>query len=202
VVLPGAARRAKKLLSSKAMPERVKRVMGSQPTVSRTDETVIVEFEGFFRAVFPKAVRVALRVTGDRGAAEDAAIEALAKAHCRWSRIGPKSWRDAWVLRVAANEAIRRLPRPRDELPRVFETSDPADDIVIRQALCAGLQALPRRQREVIVLRYLLGLSETEVASLLAVSQGTVKTHLRRGTETLRARLGRNLKEEHLARFI
>jgi RNA polymerase sigma-70 factor, ECF subfamily len=175
--------------------------MGSQPGRFEHGPTATVEFEGFFRTVFPKAVRVALRVTGERCAAEDAAIEALAKAHSRWDRIGTESWRDLWVLRVAANEAIRRLPRPRDELPRVFEKSDPADDVVIRQTLCAALLALPRRQREVLVLRYLVGLSETEVASLLVMSNGTVKTHVRRGTDRLRARLGGNLKEQHLARF-
>ena len=53
-------------------------------------------FEAFFRAVFPKAVAVARRVTGDRAAAEDAAIEAMAKAHLRWRRIGPAPWREAW----------------------------------------------------------------------------------------------------------
>ncbi|HTW00406.1 MAG TPA: sigma factor, partial [Streptosporangiaceae bacterium] len=69
------------------------------------------DFEAFFRAAFPKAVSVARRVTGEHAAAEDAAIEALAKAHLHWQRIGPAPWREGWVLRVAVNEAIRRLPR-------------------------------------------------------------------------------------------
>lgn len=175
--------------------------MGSDPGVARTARTGAVDFEGFFRAVFPRAVRVAFRVTGDWDAAEDAAIEALAKAHFRWNRVGTQPWRDLWVLRVTANEAIRRIPRPRDELPRVFDTSDPGDDVVIRHTLVAALAALPRRQREVIVLRYLIGLSEIDVATFLVVSHGTVKTHLRRGMDRLRERLGGNLKEEHLARF-
>jgi DNA-directed RNA polymerase specialized sigma24 family protein len=63
------------------------------------------DFDSFFRGVFAKAVAVAQRVTGDRGTAEDAAVEALAKAHLRWRRIGGQPWRDAWVYKVAVRRA-------------------------------------------------------------------------------------------------
>jgi RNA polymerase sigma factor (sigma-70 family) len=212
-------------------------------------------FEAFFRAVFPKAVAVARRVTGDRAAAEDAAIEAMAKAHLRWRRIGPAPWREAWALRVAVNEAIRRLPR-RPPMPAPAreaaargratvgarldgrddgrdhgrddgvqdghwgvgrhpagrartlregadgeraEGTDLAEEVVLRQALAAALRRLPRRQREVVVLRYLVGLSETQVAETLDISYGTVKTHLRRGIAGLRKNMDQDLTEEHLA---
>jgi RNA polymerase sigma factor (sigma-70 family) len=158
------------------------------------------DFDQFFRGVFAKAVAVAQRVTGDRASAEDAAIEALAKAHFRWERIGCQPWRDVWVLRVAVNEAIRRLPR-RPAVPHLLDTGDLADEVVLRQTLTAALQKLPRRQCEVIVMKYLLGLSETQVAAALDISHGTVKTHLHRGMAALRQTLGRNLKEEHLARL-
>ncbi len=181
------------------------------------------DYEAFFRVVFPKAVAVARRVTGENAAAEDAAIEAMAKAHLRWQRIGPAPWRERWVIRVAVNEAIRRLPRPapgaRDDVAsrdawtsgegrgdRAFgdraagqPVSDPAEEVVLRQALAAALQRLPRRQREVIVLRYLVGLSEAEVAAVLDISHGTVKTHLRRGIAGLRRDMDQDLKEERLA---
>jgi RNA polymerase sigma factor (sigma-70 family) len=185
-------------------------------------------FEAFFRAVFPKAVAVARRVTGDHAAAEDAAIEAMAKAHVRWHRISSAPWREGWVLRVAVNEAIRRLPRAtvgaRDDVAsdeawagreRPFQAdgravgvaaasqrgqgSDPADEIVLRQALTAALRRLPRRQREVVVLRYLAGLSETQVAEMLDISHGSVKTHLRRGIAGLRKDMDQDLREETLA---
>lgn len=159
------------------------------------------EFDRFFRAVFPKAVAVAQRVTGERSSAEDAAVEALAKAHLRWRKIGAEA-RHPWVMKVAVNEAIRRLPKSR-ELPRdqFLVASDPADAIALRHTLATALGALPRRQCEVIVLRYLVGLSETEVASTLNISHGTVKTHLRRGISRLRDTVGRELKEDHLARL-
>jgi RNA polymerase sigma factor (sigma-70 family) len=168
-------------------------------------------FETFFRAVFPKAVAVARRVTGEQAAAEDAAIEAMAKAHLHWRRIGTAPWRERWVLRVAVNEAIRRLPRATpgarddgralgdDAAGRRMGGTDPAEEVVLRQALSAALRRLPRRQREVIVLRYLVGLSEIQVAQTLDVSHGTVKTHLRRGLAGLRKDLDLDLKEERLA---
>ena len=161
-------------------------------------------FEAFFRAAFPKAVAVARRVTGEHAAAEDAAIEALAKAHLRWQRIGPAPWREGWVIRVAVNEAIRRLPRatPRaggDVASDNAWTGDPAEEIVLRQTLTAALRRLPRRQREVVVLRYLAGLSETQVAEMLDISRGTVKTHLRRGIAGLRKDMNQELREETLA---
>lgn len=158
------------------------------------------DFDSFFRSVFPKAVAVAQRVTGERAAAEDAALEALAKAHFRWRKIGDEPWREPWVLRVAVNEAIRRLPRHRPA-ERPSTTKDPADDVALRQTLTVALGQLPRRQCEVIVLRYLLGYSETQVASALGISQGTVKTHLHRGMSALRGTLGQQLKEEHFARI-
>jgi RNA polymerase sigma-70 factor (sigma-E family) len=156
------------------------------------------DFESFFRGVFPKAVAVAQRVTGDRPSAEDAALEALAKAHFRWKRVGSQPWREAWVYKVAVNEAIRRLPRsgPIEVAPAA---GDPADQVALRRTLRAALRQLPRRQREAIVLRYQLDFSEAEVAATLGVSQGTVKTHLHRGIAALRQTVGPALNGEHLA---
>lgn len=61
-----------------------------------------------------------------------------------------------------------------------------------RRAVRAALDGLPRRQRECVVLRYLLDCSTEETAQILGVSTGTVKTHLHRGL----ARLGVVLKEQ------
>jgi RNA polymerase sigma factor (sigma-70 family) len=158
------------------------------------------DFDSFFRSVFAKAVAVAQKVTGERAAAEDAAVEALAKAHLRWAKIGREPWREVWVFKVAVNEAIRRLPRQHAAY-RLPDVSDPADDVALRMTLTAGLQKLPRRQCEVIVLRYLLGYSEAQVACALGVTRGTVKTHMHRGMSALRGTLGSQLKEEHLARI-
>jgi RNA polymerase sigma factor (sigma-70 family) len=149
----------------------------------------------------PRAVAAAQRVTGERASAEDAAVEALTKAHLRWSYLAGEEWRDLWVLRVSVNEAIRHLPRvARPVTPP--EGVDLAEMVATREMLGWALTALPRRQREVVVLRHLLGLSEVEVAMALQISHGTVKTHLRRGLAVLRSRLQPDRKERDLAALL
>jgi RNA polymerase sigma factor (sigma-70 family) len=63
----------------------------------------------------------------------------------------------------------------------------------VRQAL----QALPRRQRAVLVLRYFADLPEADVAVLLGCSAGTVKTHAHRGLRALREILKEDRYERH-----
>jgi RNA polymerase sigma factor (sigma-70 family) len=153
------------------------------------------DYDDFFRQVLPRAVGVARRVTGERAAAEDAAVEALARAHLHWQRIGVLPWREAWVLRVAAREALRHLPRqrPLSVLPAM---DDATESVALRQALIAALRRLPTRQREAIVLRYLADMTESDVGLALGIRQGTVKTHLHRGLAALRVLIGRDFKEE------
>jgi RNA polymerase sigma-70 factor (sigma-E family) len=153
-------------------------------------------FEATFRSVYPQAVRVARRILGDSGTAEDIAAEACTRAFVHWKRLGREPWREAWVLRVAANLALdtaRRRPAP--YVPHDAETSE-ADLVVLRGALVAALGSLPRRQRDVVVLRYLTDLSEADTAGALGVSEGTVKTHLSRGLTALRRTLGPTVEED------
>jgi RNA polymerase sigma factor (sigma-70 family) len=56
-----------------------------------------------------------------------------------------------------------------------------------------ALASLPRRRREVLVLRYYLGLSEAEIAAVLGISPGTVKSTAARGLTTLARVLGETL---------
>ena len=172
------------------------------PSWEPTSAAAPVErFEVFFRRLLPRAVAAAQRVTGERASAEDAAVEALTKAHLRWSHLAGEEWRDLWVLRVSVNEAIRHLPRVARPVAAAEEI-DFAEMVATREMLGWALTALPRRQREVVVLRHLLGLSEVEVAMALQISHGTVKTHLRRGLAVLRLRLEPDRKERDLAALL
>jgi RNA polymerase sigma factor (sigma-70 family) len=132
---------------------------------------------------------------GDDATAEDVAAEALARAYARWSRVAELPYRDAWVLRVAANLAIDETRRRRP-LGTVAPSPDPDDATTLRLALSAGLRSLPRRQRQAVALRYLAGLSDREVAGALGISIGSVKTHLHRDRAALRAAFGPNVDLE------
>jgi RNA polymerase sigma factor (sigma-70 family) len=155
-------------------------------------------YDDFFRGILPRAVAVARRVTGERASAEDAAVEALARAHLHWRRLVDLPWRDAWVLRVTSHEALRHLPKAPSSAAAPLSTGDAADSIVLRHALVDALRRLPARQREAVVLRYLADLSEHDVGLALGIQQGTVKTHLHRGLAALRLLLGQDVKEEDL----
>ncbi len=151
-------------------------------------------FEAAFDDLFPRAVRLANRMLGDRAAAEDVAAEALARAYARWPKVGALSHRDGWVLKVATNLSIDRLRR---RVPEVWPQveADFEDGVELRMALNAALVTLAPRQREAVALRYLGGLSDQEVALALGISLGSVKTHIHRGLKGLRRRLGAGLEE-------
>jgi RNA polymerase sigma factor (sigma-70 family) len=151
-------------------------------------------FEAAFDELFPRAVRLANRLLGDRAAAEDVAAEALARAYARWPKVGGLSYRDGWVLKVATNLAIDRLRRRTPEMwPSA--AADFEDAVELRIALNAALLTLAPRQRQAVALRYLGGLSDQEVALALGISLGSVKTHIHRGLKGLRGRLGAGLEE-------
>lgn len=155
------------------------------------------DFDEFFYSVLPRVLRVGQRLTGNRQAAEDVATEAFARAYARWSKVGSLTYRDAWVLRVATNLGIdaarRRLTAP--ALDQEAEVLDFADVIALRTTLVAALAALSRSQREAVVLRYLIDLSEDEVASALGIRPGTVKSHLHRAVTTLRSKIPPDSKD-------
>jgi len=153
------------------------------------------DFDSAFRVLFQPAFRVAYGILGNIEDAEDAAAEALARALVRWRRVSRLPYREPWVMRVAANVAID-MARRRRPLTQTAEVVDDATDAVaLRVALSAALAALSRRQREVVSLRYVAGLSERDVATCLGISVNSVKKHMLRGTTTLRERLGPEWRE-------
>jgi RNA polymerase sigma factor (sigma-70 family) len=146
-------------------------------------------FEDAFRPLFVLAHRVARRILADPDRAEDIAAEALSRAYAHWSSIGHQPYREAWVVRVTMNLALNDVRRRPPPLPREVVLSQ-EDAAVNHLLLVDALATVSARQREVLVLRHLAGLSEVEVAEHLGLGLGTVKTHLRRGREAMQARLG------------
>jgi RNA polymerase sigma-70 factor (ECF subfamily) len=153
------------------------------------------DFEVVFDELFPRAFRLARHIVGDAALAEDVAAEALARAYARWPKVSRLPWRDAWVLRVAANLSIDHVRRRVPVAAAVAALSPDEDAITLRLALAACLRALPRRQRQAVALHYLAGLTDGEVAQALGISAGSVKTHIHRGLTALRARLGTDIDE-------
>jgi len=142
-------------------------------------------FEEEFDHLYRLAYRVSFRLLGDRAAAEDAAQEALARAYVRWRRV--EGYAAAWVSRVATNLALdlHRQTRRAALMPAPEQAGVDAY-AVQRLDLRRVISELPRRQRQVVVLRYLADLSEEDAANAMGCSVGTVKQHAHRGLERLR----------------
>ncbi len=149
-------------------------------------------FEEAFDVLFSKAMRVAYRILGNAAAAEDVAAEALARTYVNWRKVRDLPYREAWVLRVAGNLAIDETRRRTPEIDLRI-APDPQDTAIIRLVLGSALRKLSRRQRDVVVLRYLMGLSEEEAAEALGISLGTLRTHGTRALTSLRKRVGHDL---------
>ena len=155
----------------------------------RMTRVVPRSFELAFADLYRLAYRVAFRILGDRSEAEDVAQEALARAALRWSRLHERP--EGWVCRVASNQAIDRYRRRRRQLQVLAGPVGIVDErLGERGDLVTALRKLPRRQREVVVLRYLADFSEQDVAVALGCSVGTVKSQASRGLSALRNHFG------------
>ena len=142
---------------------------------------------------YPRLVAAVALVSGSRPAAEDAVQEALLRAWERSERGEQIESLPAWVTTVSLNLArsgLRRVLAERRARARLGGTSsgelEEADRLDLEQALAA----LPRRQREAVVLRYYLGMDTREVARVLRVGEGTVKSTLFRARAALARALG------------
>jgi RNA polymerase sigma-70 factor (ECF subfamily) len=146
------------------------------------------EFEGAFARLFDVAMRPALRILRDTAAAEDVAAETLARIYADWRRLREVDWVEPWAARIATNLAIDQVRRSKRALPAVATTS--TGELEVRLDLAAAVARLPRRQREAVSLRYFADLPEQDVAALMDVSVGSVKTHVHRGLASIRVDLG------------
>lgn len=160
-----------------------------------------VELAAFIRTSYPKIVGTVSLVCGSRAVAEDAVQEALARA---WERIERGTEIDslpAWVTTVVLNvvrSGFRRVLAEQRARRRMASEAEPAGDTGADHMdfeVQRALAALPRRHREMTVLRYYGGLDLDEIARTLGVSTGTVKTQLHRARHTLADALGPNIEE-------
>lgn len=147
-------------------------------------------FDDWYRREFHQVVGLVLVLSGSRTAAEELAQDAFTEAHRKWATISGYDDPGAWVRRVAVNKArswgrrksaearayAKHLGRER-ELPN--EMPESAD------AFWAAVRALPDRQASIIALHYVDDRPVDEIADILHISAGTVKTHLHRARASL-----------------
>lgn len=155
-------------------------------------------FEAFYRAEYAAVVGLVYSVAGSWAAAEELTQEAFLRAHRDWHRVGTYARPDSWVRKVALNLGVSRYRRMRSEalarmrLGRL--TSEPAAEMdPPSEEFWQEVRRLPRRQAQVIALRYVEDRSIAEIAELLGLAEGTVKASLHAGRKRLADRLRKEL---------
>lgn len=130
---------------------------------------------------------------GDRYRAEDLVQSAIAKVMRRWSQISGGGNAEAYLRRAIVSEDLswhRRRSSREDPTERLPERGVlPSTDLDERDAVLRLLATLPRRQRAVLVLRYLEDYSDAQIAECLGCSQPTVRSQATRALAHLRAEL-------------
>jgi RNA polymerase sigma-70 factor (sigma-E family) len=150
-----------------------------------------------FAAHYPGLVRFAVLLVGDSAAAEDLAQDAFVRLHRRWRWIRDTDHALPYLRTAVLNGARsrgRRSAVERRHRPAAPPPSSSAEELALvseeHREVLALLDRLPRRQREVIVLRYWLDLSEAEIARTLGVAPGTVKSSASRALTALSRGMG------------
>jgi RNA polymerase sigma-70 factor (sigma-E family) len=152
------------------------------------------EYVDYVTARIPALRRLAYRLAGDGQRADDLVQQTITTLFVKWQRAKKADHIDGYVrtmlVRTYLNE--RRLAWARVRLFRDTPEPPPVEDggIEDRQVVRAALARVPRRQRAVLVLRFLYDLPVDEVAGMLGCSSGTVKSQTSRGLATLRHLLG------------
>jgi RNA polymerase sigma factor (sigma-70 family) len=147
------------------------------------------QFDAFFRENFTRIVHACALMTLDRSASEDIAAEAFARLWSRWGQIKSTDHAGGFVFKTATRLCARELRRRRPWLLGRPQRSDELERALLRRDVALALAELSARQRQAVVLRDWAGYPTAEVAAMLGTRESTVRVHLARGRERLRAAL-------------
>lgn len=149
-------------------------------------------FEEFVQRHFDSLAKTLAVATLDKELAADAAQEAFLQLHLRWHEVDKLDDPVAWVYRVGINRCrdyrrhLVRAARLFDRLTAAASTEETAEQWFPDLEFVALLKDLPKRQRVAAVLFYQADFSTAEIARVMHISEGAVKSHLHRARETLR----------------
>ncbi|MCU1401602.1 MAG: putative polymerase ECF-subfamily sigma factor [Acidimicrobiales bacterium] len=151
-------------------------------------EPVEEGFDEFFRANHSALLGCSLAIVGQVELAREIAQESMLRCFRDWHRVRRLDRPDLWVRRVAVNLAIddrRRFGREQRRMAR-HGPAPSAEAVTAEMSyLWGAVRALPAQQRAAVVLRYVDDLSVAEIAIVLKVADGTVKSSLSRARTTL-----------------
>jgi RNA polymerase sigma-70 factor (sigma-E family) len=169
-------------------------VPAGEPVPRGADELVTALYQEHATGL----IRCAVVILGDRAMAEDVVQEAFCGLYRRWDSLSEPAkaleYVRSAVLNRSRNVLRSRARRTRVGLSVMVPAASSAEDQALlgeeHRAVLAGLRQLPPRQREALALRFLADLDEPEIAELMGISRGTVKSTVSRGIAALGQQLG------------
>jgi RNA polymerase sigma-70 factor (ECF subfamily) len=165
---------------------------------ARAGETLA--FDSLFYRYRDGIYRLGMAITKDPSAAEEIVVDTFARAHRAIERLEPDDSLRPWLYRVAVNLSYNRRPRKgvtfssldegTDDLATEGESpSDAAERTERRRVVLECVDALGPKHKVVVVLHYLNGLNLSEIAEIVEVPVGTVKSRLHYALRKLRVQL-------------
>jgi RNA polymerase sigma-70 factor (sigma-E family) len=192
--LPRSARPARR-------PQQVRSAQpaGRQPRQARSDQSVGRQLTAreavteLYTSHYGSLVRLAALLVRDEPTAEEVVQECFIAMHDGWHRLRDKDKALSYLKQAVVNRCRsvlrhrsmvqRNAPKPMPDMPSAEQD---AMSLLERSAVIAALKALPGRQRQALVLRYYADLSEAQIAEMMGISKGAVKSHTARGMSSLR----------------
>jgi RNA polymerase sigma-70 factor (sigma-E family) len=149
---------------------------------------------GLYATHYRSLVRLAVQLLGDVGTAEEVVQDSFVAMHGSWRRLKDTDKALAYLRRCVVNRSRsvlrhrvvvdRNAPRPAADMPSAEQS---ALALLECSVVAAALRTLSPRQREALVLRYYADLSEAQIAAMMGISKGAVKSHTSRAMSALRS---------------
>jgi RNA polymerase sigma-70 factor (sigma-E family) len=163
--------------------------LGSIPAEWDADRAVTALYGTHYRAL----VRLAALLVRDVSTAEEVVQESFIAMHASWRRLRDTDKALSYLRQSVVNKSRsvlrhrvvmdKNAPKPPPQEPSAEQG---AFSLLERSAVVSALRKLPVRQREALVLRYYADLSEAQIASVMGISRGAVKSHTARAMTALR----------------
>ncbi|HVR78848.1 MAG TPA: sigma factor-like helix-turn-helix DNA-binding protein [Acidimicrobiia bacterium] len=154
------------------------------------DSVGVSDFADFYEGWRDPIRRALALSTGDVAMADEAVDEAMTRAMGSWEQVGAYERPEGWVYRVGLNWARGRYRRRGYELLTSIDPERPAAFDPPDLDVIDAVGSLSARLREVVIARYYLDWSTSDVARALQIPEGTVKSRLARALTRLAKNLG------------
>jgi RNA polymerase sigma-70 factor (sigma-E family) len=167
--------------------------LGSIPVELDADRAAVRELEELFAQHYRSLVRLAALLVRDIGTAEEVVQDSFVAMYGGWRRLRDSEKALSYLRQSVVNRSRsvlrhrvvvdRNAPKPPPDMP---SAEHGAFALLERSAVIEALRTLPARQREALVLRFYADMSEAQIADVMQISKGAVKSHTARAMAALR----------------